>query len=262
MIKAKKRYGQNFLKNKEILKNISNSVDIKSNDLIIEIGPGMGALTEFLFNKNSYLLCYEIDTSLSSYLDKYNSNRSKVIYGDFLNRDISEDIKGFKYENIYVIANIPYYITTKILLKLLDFKICKSIVLLVQKEYGQRIVAKEKTKEYNALTLLVDYSYNSEIIMKVLKNEFMPVPKVDSVVVKLDKKKTLDIDKEFYQKFIREAFRNKRKTLKNNLENYDWNLVLKVLNELNYNENVRAEEIKKADFVEIARIMSNFGDRK
>ena len=247
-IKAQKKFGQNFLKNKDILQKIANSVEVNENDLIIEIGPGMGALTEYLFQKNSFLLCYEIDERMKKYLEKYNTEKSQVIYGDFLKRDILSDVKDFSYENLYVVANIPYYITSPIIAKLIDLNI-KEIVLLVQKEFAERIVADSNHKEYNAFTLFIDAEYDANLLFYVNRNNFVPAPKVDSAVIKLTKKETSGINnKEFYLKFIRDAFQNKRKTLKNNLKEYNWDKIKTILNEMNYKENVRAEEISKEDF--------------
>ena len=247
-IKAQKKFGQNFLKNKEVLQKIASSVEVNENDLIIEIGPGMGALTEYLSQKNSFLLCYEIDERMKEYLEKYNTTKNKVIYGDFLKRDVLNDAKEISYKNIYVVANIPYYITSPIIAKLIDLNI-KEIVLLVQKEFAERIVADSNHKEYNAFTLFVDAEYDAKLLFYVGRNNFVPAPKVDSAVIKLTKKETSGINnKELYLKFIRDAFQNKRKTLKNNLKEYDWNKVKTILNSLNYKENVRAEEISKEDF--------------
>ncbi len=251
MIKANKKFGQNFLKNKEILQKISDSIEVNENDLIIEIGPGMGALTSYLVKKECFLLCYEIDQRMKDYLKSYTSDNTSIIYDDFLKRDVKEDIKGIAYHNIYVISNIPYYITTPILLKLMDLDCFKSIVLLVQKEYGERIVAKERSKSYNALTLLVDYSYDSEILMKVGKEQFTPIPKVDSVVLKLNKKIPFSIDKENYISFIKTCFKNKRKTLKNNLDSDVFNQLQDKFKKLGYDENVRAEEICPQDYQEL-----------
>lgn len=251
MIKAKKKYGQNFLSNKEILQKISDSIEIGQDDLIIEIGPGMGALTDYLVQKGCFVLCYEIDPRMKAYLNFYTSDRFQVIYDDFLKRNIKEDIKTIPYQHVYVISNIPYYITTPILLKLMDLDCFESIVLLVQKEYGERIVAKEKSKSYNALTLFVDFSYSSEILIKVGKEHFKPMPKVDSVVLKMNKKTAFTSHKDQYLSFIKACFRNKRKTLKNNLSLETFNAIKTNLQFLGYEENVRAEEITREDYKKI-----------
>ena len=249
-VKALKKYGQNFLKNKLVLEKISSLVNVKRNDLIIEIGPGMGALTEFLSKKESFLLCYEIDERMKNHLSKYENNKTKIIFDDFMKRDILKDLDSYDYENLYVVANIPYYITSPIILKLIESPVnFKKIVLLVQKEFAERLVANHGHKEYNAFTLFVDYFYDVKINSIVLRNDFEPAPKVDSAVIELVEKEREDINnQEGYFIFIKEAFKNKRKTLKNNLGNYDWNKVINILTELGYNESVRAEEISKDNF--------------
>lgn len=249
-VKAIKKYGQNFLKNKLVLEKIASLVDVTEKDLIIEIGPGMGALTEYLSKKKSSLLCYEIDERMKDYLDKYESKKVKIIFDDFMKRDILKDLSLFDYENLYVVANIPYYITSPIILKLINLPINFSkIVLLVQKEFAERLVANHGHKEYNAFTIFVDYYYEAKINCYVSKNDFIPAPKVESAVIELIKKDNDKVeDSEEYFKFIRESFKNKRKTLKNNLNSDKWNKILDILNDLGYNENVRAEEISKEDF--------------
>lgn len=252
-IEAKKRYGQNFLKNQDVLQKISNSIDIHEEDLVIEIGPGMGALTEYLSFKKSYLLCYEIDERMKEYLEKYQTEKSQVIFDDFLKRNVVEDIKKYSYQILYVVANIPYYITSPIISKLIELEEKpKEIVLLVQKEVAERIVADCKSKEYNAFTLYVDLEYDASLLFLVNRCDFVPAPKVDSAVIHLTRKKEIMVkDKEFYLQFIRDAFQNKRKTLKNNLKDYNWEKINKILVRLGYSENVRAEEIKKSDFYEL-----------
>ncbi len=257
-IKAKKKYGQNFLKNKEILEKIANAIEIQENDLVIEIGPGMGALTAYLYQKNSFLLCYEIDTRMKVYLEKYNTDKSQVIYDDFLNREILLDINKFHYEKVYVVANIPYYITSPIITKLLELSIFEEIVLLIQKEVAQRITSTSYSKLYNAFTLYVDYYYEAELLFLVDRNQFAPVPNVDSAVVKLIKKENVPIkNKEFYFQFIKEAFSSKRKTLKNNIKGYNWKKIKGILECLGYKENVRAEEIRKEDFYQLVYLYEN-----
>lgn len=253
-IKAQKKYGQHFLKSEDILSKIASSVEVTENDLIIEIGPGMGALTKHLVSKNANLFCYEIDDRMKAYLEKFENEKCHMIYGDFLRHNVLEDIKDISYTNLYVVANIPYYITSPIISKLLEMEEKpKEIVLLVQKEFAERITAKEKHKEYNAFTLYVDLEYDASLLFEVGRNNFVPSPKVDSAVIRLLRKEEMGIqNKAFYLKLIRDAFQNKRKTLKNNLKMYDWEKIKKILEELGYTENVRAEEISKEDLKKLA----------
>lgn len=257
-IEAKKRYGQNFLKSREVLESIASVIEIQKEDLVIEIGPGMGALTAYLYQKNSFLLCYEIDIRMKEYLEKYNTDRSKVIFTDFLKQEVEEDMHSFPYQNVYVVANIPYYITSPIISKLLEISSISEIVLLVQKEVAERIVANSHSKDYNAFTLFIDYFYDATLLFSVDRNHFVPAPKVDSAVVHLVRKKYVPVeDKSFYFQFIKDAFSSKRKTLKNNLKSYDWKKIKSILFALGYTENVRAEEIKKEDFYVLAAKYSN-----
>ena len=176
-MKAKKNYGQNFLKNDEIIKNITDLVNPNENDLIIETGPGRGALTKYLIKKNCDLVCIEIDTDLKFYLDKYQSKKCKIIYEDILKVDFKEITKN--YQNIYVVGNLPYYITSPIIEHLINNIKSKKMVFMVQKEVADRYSAKVNTKEYGYFTLFLNFYYevNNEIF--VSKNNFDPIPKVD-----------------------------------------------------------------------------------
>ena len=145
-IKAKKSLGQNFLQDENILKKIANSIKTNTNDLIIEIGPGKGALTKYLKEKKSFLLCYELDQRLKEILKKLEDDRTKIIFKDFLQANILDDSKNFNYENIYIIANIPYYITTPIIKHVINLEKLKSMTLLVQKEVAERLTARPHNK--------------------------------------------------------------------------------------------------------------------
>ena len=258
MIKAKKSLGQNFLEDEEILKKIANSIETNSNDLIIEIGPGKGALTKYLQAKNSYLLCYEIDTRLKDILSTYQNNKTKIIYQDFLQADISKDVKYYKYNNIYIIANIPYYITTPIIKKAIEIPNLKSMSLLVQKEVANRLTATKKSKNYSSLTVFLNYYFTINYLFDVKKECFNPVPKVESAVINFKKKdeKIKVKDENIFFKLIIDAFKMKRKTLKNNLKDYDWNIIKEILIKNNLSEQARAEELSLEVFADIANHLS------
>lgn len=255
-LNAKKSLGQNFLKDDNILNRIADSIKTKD-DLIIEIGPGMGALTKKLINKDSYVIAYEIDERTKDYLLPLENEKTKIIYKDFLKTDIKEDIKDIKYNNLYVIANIPYYITTPIIEHIINENInVKAMTLLVQKEVAERFSAKPKTKEYGAITVYLNYFFEVEKLFNVKNTCFSPVPKVDSTVVKFTKKENIyDVDNEKFFKFVTECFNQKRKTLKNNLKNYDWEKVKDVLDKNNILESCRAEELSLEKFIEIYKIL-------
>ena len=253
-IKPKKSLGQNFLQDENVLQLIANSISTNNNDLIIEIGPGQGALTKYLINKNSYLICYEIDTRLNSILNNFLNSKTKIIYEDFLKANILEDIKDINYENLYIIANIPYYITTPIIKHIIDLPKLRSMTLLVQKEVAKRFSAKPNTKDYGSLTVYLNYYFDIKYLSDVKNTCFNPIPKVDSAIIKFDRKsnnynlKNEDI----FFKLITDSFKMKRKTLKNNLVNYNWSNIKNILIKNNLNENVRAEQIPLEVFIEIA----------
>ena len=253
-IKPKKSLGQNFLQDENVLQLIANSISTNNNDLIIEIGPGQGALTKYLINKNSYLICYEIDTRLTSILNNFLNSKTKIIYENFLKANILEDIKDINYENLYIIANIPYYITTPIIKHIIDLPKLKSMTLLVQKEVAKRFSAKSNTKDYGSLTVYLNYYFDIKYLSDVKNTCFNPIPKVDSAIIKFDRitnKYNLKNEDIFF-KLITDSFKMKRKTLKNNLTNYNWSSIKNVLIKNNLTENVRAEQIPLEVFMEIA----------
>ena len=248
----KKKFGQNFLNDKSILEKISNSINPSENDLIIEIGPGSGNLTKFLQKHHGYLLCYEIDQSLKERLELLSNDKTTILYKDFLETNIEEDIKNIPYENIYVVANIPYYITTPIIEKITLSNINpKSLTLMMQKEVGERLTSKPKSKDYGYITVLLNYFYNIELLFKVSKNSFYPVPNVDSVVVKFTSKNKENINFNKFNNLLKASFQFKRKNLRNNLKSYDLSKIEEVLNKHGYSLNNRAEDLPLNVFIDI-----------
>ena len=249
-MKAKKYYGQNFLKNEEIIKNITDLVNPCENDLIIEIGPGRGALTKYLTQKACDLVCIEIDTDLKVYLDKYQSKKCKIIYEDILNVDLNEITKV--YQNVFVVGNLPYYITSPILEYLINSIKAQKMVFMVQKEVADRYSAKVNTKDYGYFTLFLNFYYEVNREIFVGKNNFDPIPKVDSEVISLSfKDKVPNINVGKYFSFLKECFSHKRKTLKNNIVSYDFEKIINVLNKYGLTESARAEQISEDIFIEI-----------
>lgn len=251
---AKKSLGQNFLQDETILNKIANSIPTKENDLIIEIGPGKGALTQKLIKKNSYLLCYEIDERMKQILNPLESAKTKIIYKDFLKTNIKTDIKAIHYENIYIIANIPYYITTPIIKHVINLPKLKSMSLLVQKEVAERFCAKPKSKAYGSITVYLNYYFNIEYLFNVKNTCFNPVPKVDSAVINFTRKEiNYNLkNEELFFNIVEDSFKMKRKTLKNNLKNYNWEKIKEILIKYKLPESVRAEELPLEVFLEIA----------
>lgn len=246
----KKSLGQNFLINQNIITKIVASLDLKENDLVIEIGPGRGALTKEIKKYNPNILAFEIDKDMHHYLDSLEDKKTKVIYQDVLKSDIKSFYNDIKYENLYIIGNLPYYITTPIIEYLISLELpTSSLVFMVQKEVAERFMAKPNTKEYGYFSLYLQFYYDIECVVNVSKTNFFPIPKVDSEVIKLiPKEMDLNLNEEKYFKFLKMAFKYKRKTLKNNLGNERFLRVYIKLKELNYNENVRAEQIKEEDY--------------
>ena len=253
----KKRFGQNFLLDQNVLNNIVNISDITKNTLVIEIGVGAGALTKMLALKAQNVLGYEIDKTLEKPLEEIlkGNNNVDVIYDDFLKRDINQDIKKYNYDKLYVVANLPYYITTPIVTKFIEEKVdVQKIIVMVQNEVADRFSASPNSKSYNSLTIFLNYYFDIKKAFTVSKNVFYPRPNVDSAVViftKKDKKVYLKDENVFF-KLVKDAFVQKRKTLKNNLKNYDLIKINKILEKYNKNINFRAEQITIDEFIDIA----------
>ncbi|MDD3453249.1 MAG: 16S rRNA (adenine(1518)-N(6)/adenine(1519)-N(6))-dimethyltransferase RsmA [Bacilli bacterium] len=253
----KKKFGQNFIIDENIINNIVDKSNVDSDTLVIEIGPGAGSLTNKLALKAKNVLCYEIDTTLKEILNKNLNHTSNVeiIYNDFLKSDVKKDINKYDYQKLYVVANLPYYITTPIIVSIIENNIdVDKIVVMVQKEVGDRFKAKPGTKEYNSLTIFLNYYYEIKKIMDVSKNVFLPKPNVDSIVVEfIKKKKLIEVNnKDLFFKLIKDSFVQKRKTIKNNLKNYDLNIIDEILKKHNYDLSVRAEQLSLEIFVELA----------
>ena len=248
----KKKFGQNFLVDKNIVNKIVNDITIKENNLVIEIGPGDGKMTTKLCEKFDQVLAYEIDTDLEKYLNNNLNNYSnyEIIFDDFLNRNIREDLKKYNYKNLYIIANLPYYITTPIIDKIINENIeVEMMKFMVQKEVGERFTAKVGTKNYNSLTVYLNYIFTIEKNFIVSRNSFVPKPNVDSMIVSFYKKeKRKVINEKHFFKLVKDSFKFKRKTLKNNLKDYNLKKLTEILKELGYDENIRAEKLSVEDF--------------
>lgn len=248
----KKKYGQNFLNNDKILDDLSNSFFIEDNSMIVEVGAGSGVLTKRLITKNVPVISFEIDESLKEYLDKISCDNLSVVYKDFLSINLKDYLDSYKH--IYFVANVPYYITTPIISKFIDENIIPDVmVMMVQKEVAERLSAKVGTKNYGAISAILNYYYEVEYLFTVDRNNFYPVPNVDSAVIKFTKREDLLDLVSFskYKKFINDAFMQKRKNLKNNLKNYDLEKIECILKKYNLNLTNRAEDVDYKVFVEI-----------
>lgn len=254
-MKIKKSLGQNFLVDKNYVNKIINELAINENDLIIEIGAGKGILTKRLKEKKANLIAYEIDEELKPFLLPLEDEQTKIIFADFLNADLSI-FKNIAKE-LKVVGNIPYYITTPIIKKLIDSNLnITTMILMVQKEVANRFMALAKTKEYGYFTLFLRYYFDIIKITDVLPTSFHPIPKVTSTIIKLmPRNEKPKIVKEKYFALLKDAFKQKRKTLKNNLRKYNWSKISAILQENGYKDNVRAEELTEEMFIKISKII-------
>lgn len=261
-IQANKNLGQNFLINENVIEEIINSAQITDNDLIIEIGPGLGVLTNRLLQKAYKVIAIELDNKMVEIInDRFKLYKNlKIINNDILKVNIQDLIikektnakeKGTMIENVKIVANLPYYISTPIIMKLLEDRLdISDIIIMVQKEVAQRITATPGTKLSGAITYAVDYYAETEKILEVSKESFIPSPKVESEVIRLKirKKTKISIDNE--SKFfglIKRSFSQRRKTLVNTLVNYNYikdkEEAKEVIKGIGLDENVRGETL-------------------
>ena len=253
----KKKFGQNFIIDENIINSIISKSEIDSDTLVIEIGPGAGSLTNKLASKAGFVLAYEIDETLKNILNSTmeNYNNYEIVYEDFLKTNVKEKLKQFDYKKIYVVANLPYYITTPIITKIIEDELgIDKIVVMVQKEVGNRFKAVPGTKDYGSLTIYLNYYFSVKKLIDVSKHVFIPKPNVDSIVVQFTKKNVNQNVKnsELFFKLVKDSFTQKRKTLKNNLKDYDLKKISKILAKNNMDLSVRAENISIDIFIDIA----------
>lgn len=259
-----KSLGQNFLIDGNIVRKISQIGQVREGDHVLEIGPGIGTLTEELALNAKRVVAVEIDKNLLPILDEtlQDYDNVDIIYGDILNTDIQKIIDE-KMEGgpIKVVANLPYYVTTPIIAKLLEEDLnIHSIIVMVQKEVADRIVASPGTKQYGSLSVFVNFYTYPEIGMKVPKTVFMPQPKVDSAIIKLNMKEEIpQVNREVFFKVVRSAFGKRRKTLLNALSSGELGLeketIREVLESLDIPWDVRAENLKVEDFIKISKTL-------
>lgn len=263
-IRANKSLGQNFLINPEVVENIVKSSNINKNDMVIEIGPGLGTLTKYLLEKAGKVICIELDPKMIKILqDRFNKySNFEIINADVLKVDLNQIIKDNK--NVKIVANLPYYITTPIIMKLLEEKLnIESITVMIQKEVADRLIEIPGGKNTGAITYTVYYYCESEKIMEVPNSSFIPEPEVTSEVIKMNLRKepAVKIDNpNIMFMIIKSAFMQRRKTLLNALTNtkvfINKQEGMNILKKLNLDENVRAENLKLQDFADIAKEIS------
>lgn len=254
---AKKGYGQNFLINHETIKTIASSANIKKDTLVIEIGPGLGALTQELLNISNKVIAIEIDKNMVKVLnDNLNNKKLEIINEDFMKVDLHELIDKYQeYNEVIIVSNLPYYITSDILEKIISLKHpkIKKVVAMMQKEVGKKLLKKEdKIESY--LKVLIDNYCDTKTVMYVSKNDFEPRPKVDSIVLEFNINKDMyNLDYYFFE-IIKDCLKNRRKTLLNTLP-FEKERILEVLNELNTKDTIRIEELNIKQLLNILERM-------
>lgn len=257
-----KSLGQNFLIDGNIVKNIVEKSGITDEDIVLEIGPGFGTLTEELALNAKKVIAIEKDNRLMEVLDYtlQNYDNVKIINEDFLKIDLEkifiEEAEGQK---LKVVANLPYYITTPILERIIENKNYFSTVsVMVQEEVARRVVASPNNKDYGSLTLYLEYNCEKEILMKVPRTVFMPSPNVDSAILYLKLvERDLDVDEDYLFKFIRSGFTKRRKNIMNSLSKGFVNIskeeLKEILSSLELSNNLRAENLSLQDYINITK---------
>ena len=262
-VSANKSYGQNFLIDEDVVLGICEKANISKDDLIIEIGPGLGTLTARLLEKAGKVIAVELDTKMIHILnDRFSLyDNFKLINDDILkvdlNKLISDELGNLK--KVKIVANLPYYITTPIIMKLLEEKLnIDSITVMVQKEVAERLCCSPGTGDTGAITYTINYYTKPEIVLDVPKESFIPSPKVDSNVINLqilNNPSVMVKDEGTLFKVIKFAFMQKRKTLLNSLSNSRMNskdYFEKMLLDLNIDLKIRPEKLSLDDFAKIS----------
>ena len=267
-ILANKKLGQNFLVNDEVIHTIVKASEIQKKDLVIEIGPGIGTLTDSLLNHAGKVIAIELDENMIPILTERFKLYSNLVLlkQDILKVDLKELLQENKqeFQKVKIVANLPYYITTPIIMKLLEEKLpIDSITVMVQKEVADRITAKPGDKLSGAITYTVDYYSEAEKVMFVDKHSFIPAPEVDSEVIKLqvrEKPKVTVLDEELFFKLIKASFMQRRKTLLNGLSNagiiQEKEKLKTILEEVGLETGVRGEKLTIEQFAKLSNLIA------
>ncbi len=259
-VKFKKRFGQNFLKDSSVVKRIADVSGVDQDSLVIEVGPGGAILTKELATRAKNVLAYEIDTELMDELSQklIDYDNVEILFQDFLTADIESDIDHYSYKKLYFVSNVPYYITTPIIMKLIESRLpFQKIVMMVQKEVGERFTASYGNREYGSITVLLNYYYEMKKEFNVSRKQFIPEPNVDSVIISFTEREDKPFLKDpiFFEKILRDSFQFKRKNIRNNLKNYDLKIVTEVLEKYGFDLNARAEMFSVDIFVDLANAL-------
>lgn len=256
-----KRFGQNFIENRSLLRKIADAAEIDKTDTVLEIGVGAGTLTRVLSERAERVVGYEIDKNLAPVLSETLSGveNAEVVFRDFM-REKTEEVNGILGCEFIVVANLPYYITSPVTMRILEeFPQCKRLVIMVQKEVALRFTAKAGTKDYGSITAAIDYYGDAKYMFTVTRENFYPVPNVDSAVVKIDRVSKYDaLSEKAFKETLRIAFLSRRKTLVNNLIN-----VLAIsrgdaeglLSDLGLDKNIRGEALTTQEFINLSNLL-------
>ena len=261
--KFNKKYGQNFIFDKNLLEAIIKDSKITKNDEVLEIGPGAGTLTKVIAKNAKKVVSLEIDTNLSSVLKENlkDVNNSQIIFADALKTPLTEIEKYFE-KDYTIIANLPYYITTPIIFKFVGkTSRVKAMNIMVQKEVGERLVATNKQGDYGSISAILSFYADVNILRQVPRRMFTPSPNVDSCVVQIMFiQNKYNCNPSLYESVVKSAFSNKRKTIANNISK-DFKInkeeFTSILKLLNLDENVRGDALSTDDFVAISQKLDN-----
>lgn len=258
---TKKTYGQNFIIEPRVVEKIAEAAIQDRDELVFEIGPGIGALTEQLCKRADHVVAFEIDERLPDILKQEIKDEGlEIILQDFLEADVNEVIRSFRKENQKVVfaSNLPYYITTPILFKLFEAKEpIERITVMMQKEVGDRFLARNNDKEYNALSVITQYRCNVKKVMDVSRHVFSPKPNVDSVVVQFTFHHLYSLkDEELFFEMVKACFKQRRKTIYNNFQTLfnDKNTAKTLLETAGLDPSIRAQQCTLADFIHLYEV--------
>ena len=247
----KKKFGQNFLTDKNLLENIVEKAGVTSDDVVVEIGAGRGALTEVLSKYAKKVYSFEIDNELFAFLeDKFQNTNVEFVFKDVM-KVSDEEINNLVQEKFKLVANLPYYVTSPILTRFLKNENMISCTVMVQEEVADRIIAKHKTKDYGVLSIICQMFGTAKKVIRVNRKMFYPVPNVDSAVVYIERTlNSNDVNYEEFIDFVKKAFSMRRKKLSSNLDGLKFKKaeIEKMLEDAGFGAMARAEELSIEDF--------------
>ena len=258
--KFSKKFGQNFIFDKNLLYAIINDSGITKEDEVLEIGPGAGTLTKIIAEKAKLVVSYEIDKTLEPILKENlkDVKNSKIIFADALKENIANIEQNFE-KNYKIVANLPYYITTPLIFKFLEqTKKVESLTIMVQKEVAQRLTSKPGDKNYGAITVMLNYYGTVKILRNVPRHMFTPAPNVDSAMIQIvTKQQDENFDEQKFKDIVKYAFLNRRKTLVNNLLplGFSREQISTALQKLGKSTDARGEILSTEEFIKLSKLL-------